>query len=332
MDTLQYTYINFHTTVIRLEVVFYREFTNFASSHSLVSPDINLMPVDSFTYVSRSSECATSWLDHILCSDGNLVQNIKILYGFTFEDHIPLYFEFYAEYSPSPSSESSLPHVEANFVAWDKVSELDIEMYSEYLEESSMSLISGSLLCRENRCNSQNHAENLEKIYSSILELLSEASNFLPCRNSDGFFRRVGWNDHCKILYDTAREKFLAWKISGKPRDGHLFTDMKNSRKLFRNSLNYCHKNELEIKKRKLLESFRIENKNRFWKNVQQMNKISDRQQNTIDNQTDLDEIIKIFDLQYRTTLDDPYSQSNTNCINFKFEISPRLTVSCHIM
>ena len=301
---------------------FYREFSNFASSHSLITSDINSLPPDSFTYVSRSSECATSWLDHALCSNGNILRNFEIMYGFTFEDHIPLYFELHVDSGPHYPNESPPPYLEGNFIAWDKLTEYDVEMYAEYLEEFSMSFIHDSLMCRENNCNNQNHIENLDKIYSIILDHINDASIFFPCRNGDGFLRRVGWNDHCKTLYDEARGKFLEWKIAGKPRDGNLFTCMKSSRKLFRNALNYCRKNELEIKKRKLVESFKIENKNKFWKDVRKINKVDVRKQTMIDNQTELDEIIKIFDLQYRDTLDDSRSQSTNDSSNLS-ENSP---------
>ena len=55
--------------------------------------DILELSCESFTYISSNISCSTSWLDHILSSNGNLIQNIDILYGTTFYDHVPMMFE-----------------------------------------------------------------------------------------------------------------------------------------------------------------------------------------------------------------------------------------------
>ena len=47
---------------------------------------------DSYTYVSSTESCGTSWLDHLIVSDAETVTMIDIKYGFKFCDHIPLIF------------------------------------------------------------------------------------------------------------------------------------------------------------------------------------------------------------------------------------------------
>ena len=39
---------------------------------------------DSYTYVSSTESCGTSWLDHLIVSDAETVTMIDIKYGFNF--------------------------------------------------------------------------------------------------------------------------------------------------------------------------------------------------------------------------------------------------------
>ena len=51
------------------------------------------LPASSFTYISQNSSPAISWLDHNLCSNPQIVSQMKILYGDAPHDHIPIYSE-----------------------------------------------------------------------------------------------------------------------------------------------------------------------------------------------------------------------------------------------
>ena len=82
-----------------------------------------------------------------------------------------------------------------------------------------------------------------------------------------------GWNTYCKELYSNARKNLLDWISDGKIRDGPLFDEMKNSRKLFKDALNFCKRNEIEIRKQMFFESFYEENKTKFWSNARKFDK-----------------------------------------------------------
>ena len=71
---------------------FFKEFSKFVNDFSLNAADIRSLPEDTHTYVSRNNNCSTSWLDHLVVTNTNLVSSISVMYGDTFEDHIPLQF------------------------------------------------------------------------------------------------------------------------------------------------------------------------------------------------------------------------------------------------
>ena len=73
---------------------FYRELLAFANDSHLFISDQIVLPHDSYSYISRNESCGTSWLDHFIVNDMNLVQNIEILYGFKCDDHISDSYDF----------------------------------------------------------------------------------------------------------------------------------------------------------------------------------------------------------------------------------------------
>ena len=69
---------------------FFKELKSFSNENSLIIIDNEALPANSYTYVSSNDSGGTSWLDHVLCSSANIVANINISYGHTFDDHIPI--------------------------------------------------------------------------------------------------------------------------------------------------------------------------------------------------------------------------------------------------
>ena len=73
---------------------FFKELKSFCAIFDLKISSLDNLPADSFTFISRNQTCGTSWLDHIISSNSNMIKNPSILYNFTFEDHIPIKFTF----------------------------------------------------------------------------------------------------------------------------------------------------------------------------------------------------------------------------------------------
>ena len=74
-------------------------------------------------YISPTATCATSWLDHVITSRADLTSNHKILYGLTFYDHVPIFFNltvpFHVNFTTAHNSCIFLPEI----ILWVKVTE-----------------------------------------------------------------------------------------------------------------------------------------------------------------------------------------------------------------
>ena len=59
----------------------------------MCSSDVDFLSKGSFTYLSNSNACSSSWLDHESSSNCVEISKIGIMYEISLCDHIPLYFE-----------------------------------------------------------------------------------------------------------------------------------------------------------------------------------------------------------------------------------------------
>ena len=273
------------------------------------------MPNDTFTYVSSNNICSTSWLDHVISSDFDIISNIHVLYGDSFSDHIPLKFDFKL---PSEVIESRKSQIDHNFqrphiVAWSQVTDDDILEYSEALDFLTQDLLNDAIICNNQFCNNNEHLNYIDEFFSMLGQCILEASEgYLPTISKKGTFRAIpGWNDHCKESYRIARDHFLLWRSIGKPRSGVIFAAMKDAKAVFRRALNFCKNNERNLRKSKLVNSFQHRNKSCFWKNVRQLSPKTISQ--SIDKTNDPVEINNIFTNKYRSILQDDSCSSNYN-------------------
>ena len=290
---------------------FYKELENIVSNFSLKVIDVDILPADTFTYVSRNTVCSTSWLDHIVTSNSDIIGEIEIKYGVTFEDHIPISCILKIPDIPvirdnvSPKNENTMK----NSIKWDKVTNENCKQYSEFLDYLVENFFSDAIMCREPSCQKEDHKNEIDKTYDFICKaILLAGETYLPGYPNNNRYKQVpGWNIHCKQLYQDAREKFLTWMGYGKVRYGQLFEDMKNSRSAFRNALKFCEKNEWKIKKQNFVNSFLERNKGDFWKLARKQN-IKNNCSQTINGKSDPGEILEIFKCKFKEILDDPAS------------------------
>ena len=72
---------------------FFNNFEHQMFAHSLSFCGVMQWPASAPTYQSQNCSATTSWLDHIVYSNPQLVSQIRILYDDTLHDHIPIYYE-----------------------------------------------------------------------------------------------------------------------------------------------------------------------------------------------------------------------------------------------
>ena len=291
---------------------FFCELSDFSSNHGICIYDVVKLPANSFTYISCNTPCSTSWLDHLLTSNDEIISNFRIGYDKTFVDHLPILFELATPHSQicDENVRDFKSNSERFFVQWDRVSWDQKELYASYLDYLVNDFINPGLICRDKNCNDIAHKTDIENCFEFIKKSIFSASAlFLPIKqNNNAFKNRPGWNKNCKELYDIARQKFLRWVSEGKIRSGTSFDDMRSSRADFRKALNYCKKNEFLFRKQNFLHNFREGNMNRFWKDVKNINPRTN-QSNTIDGISNTSKIVEFFSDTYKKILDDPQSR-----------------------
>ena len=198
-----------------------------------------------------------------------------------------------------------------HFVKWNKVSNDDKRDFSELLDSILNEFFIDGIICCDKFCSNESHKHDLETAYTYLVEAVKFSSDTcLPSFSSQLKSKVIpGWNKHCKGLYAIARDRFFLWNSIGRPRSGVIFEDMKQARIEFRNSLNYCRKNEQKLKKEAFLESFKEKHKTNFWAKVR---KISPNNKNsqTIDGISDPLKINKLLSEKFRVIFDNPGCRS----------------------
>ena len=281
---------------------FWNELKHFVDELNFIIADYNVLPTESFSYLSPAHS-TTSWLDHVLTSDSNLVSDIKILYGDTIFDHIPISFSLilpnYKEKVIFPKKETNIDKNE--FILWNKMTELEIASYNEKIKGFLDEYNNEALYCNQINCNCESHLDLLQDAYTFLLRMLKKASCDFTIQNKNSHKKVVpGWNVHCRELHAIARSKFLIWKDTGKLRAGPDYENMKNSRAEFKNALNRCKANENEIRRENLAKSFALKDKSCFWKDVKKLKPKSDSTFHNVDNKNDPKEIAELFSEKYK--------------------------------
>ena len=272
--------------------------------------DIIQLLASFFTYISQSSSATTSWLDHIACSNPQLVSQIKILYGDALEDHIPIYCEVAI---PCINSETNLQdqHSEKFHIKWDNISDDQKTLYSDNLDELAIEIWADVLSCNLSICYDPSHQRQLDYVYSALVESLHVAAFPLNVKSKNSRRQIPGWNWYCRDLHADGRKHFLNWCRNGRPRNNELFEVMKTSRAAFKNALKFCRRNELRIKKAILLSKFEQKKTKEFWKEVRKI-KGNTTVSRCIDGTSILQDTVKIFDRKYKEVLDNSECQAHS--------------------
>ena len=282
---------------------FWNEVINFANNLNLSIHDLSCLSFDSFTYLSPSHN-STSWLDHVISNLGKRVLNVSILYDISIYDHFPISFEILA--SVQRVNYVSGHQIERSLVDWPKMSSEDIELYSNKLDHCINHIKNEGLDCRTKGCSDPNHKLLLRNSYEGLIGGFHVAAQDFRFISGRQFNIIPGWNEHCRELYQVARQKFLGWKLGGKLRIGESFENMKNARRNFKRALDYCKSNELKIRNDRLLSSLRGGKSSEFWKTVGKENGKAKLNIAEVDGVSDPCEMVELFSNKFKTTFVNP--------------------------
>ena len=289
---------------------FFHCLSQFLNENSLVLSDVNSLPANSYTYISPTSACNCSWLDHVCVSSPSIISDHKILYGTAVYDHIPFSFNLKLPHFCNPDFNVNHKSNEQK-IKWDAVKDHDKQTYADALDNICIGISYDVLLCRNNTCNDTSHKIVLDKLFCDLTDAIKSASSCLPGMKIRHKNTVIGWNTHCKDFYNLAREKYLIWHNGGRNRSGDDFEAMKTARSRFKNALKYCKENEKQIKHEVLLGKFENANKTQFWKEISKINGSGTSNTIQIDSETSAEKTVKIFDDKYKRVLDDSSCQTH---------------------
>ena len=316
---------------------FYIDLSNFVKMLSLNIVDILYLPIDSFSYISSNEYCSTSWLDHIISSDTNIINNIKILYDISFSDHIPIKFTLKLDLNISIINNNNNINSVKYLVLWDKISSADIEIYNNHLDFYLNSYCNEAIMCSNNNCSDPNHKQLLDEAYEYLTKSMDYSCDHMKKAVGNKKYSHIpGWNEYCKEYYLISRNKFIEWKENGRIRSGELFNEMKNARKNFKNSLKFCKNNELKIKKENILKSRNNCNQKEFWKNIKNVTKkTSSNHYSSMDGKNCPYDVVNVFSNKYEKTFNNENLQSfprdfddNLNDLNESNTYNARISLS----
>ena len=251
---------------------FTHELYDFCSNESFTIADKQLCDDDSFTFLSEAHN-TVHWIDHFLLSNNlmSTCDNIYIDYGYVTSDHYPVIGTFNMSCLQNTYNSGSFS---CDKVPWDKLSDEDLHRYSDLAKEylDNVVIDRNLLLCRDIDCDNPFHISATDQLYHNIVDSLSHASRQFANSSKKRHFNQVaGWNDYCSASHSDAREAFLHWVRSGKPRQGLTFDDMKKTRAYFKYTLRLCKanlsKNHADSLARKLLSK----DTKQFWKEIKKL-------------------------------------------------------------
>ena len=284
---------------------FWKELLTFTQSLSLFFVDEKL-PQDTFTYLCPAKD-STSWLDHIFASKPAMqgISNIYIDYNSSIYDHFPLCFEYAFQVEQVYVKKTGIQI--KKMVNWSRVNEKDKIIISGKIDDlikQSNSIEEELLCCTCVNCKDPKHLEHIDKIFELLKMILFRSTENYLYDNIKMFKVIPGWNEYVKDLYATAKREFLTWKNKGKPLTGFYRDGMRSTRALFKNALHFCKVNEEDIRREKMVDSFKNKNYKEFWNEVYKVKKNNDVLPSKIDDDNDYIDIANNFANKYKSILD----------------------------
>ena len=160
--------------------------------------------------------------------------------------------------------------------------------------------IPNGVKCTNPDCLCPSHANDIDTLYDNIIEVLSECSKKLE---NDKYIGKQcgipGWNDLVKDVHAAARDAYLLWKDSGKPRQGVIYDLMKQTRSKFKYALRVCKGNKNSIISDKIAEAMCAKNDRTFWREIKNSSNSKIKLSNVVGNAQGSDNISGMWQEHY---------------------------------
>lgn len=251
---------------------FFPDFVKFSVDNNLLTSDLNRLH-DVATYISDDG-LKMSWVDHILSNNAvdKLITNVTVLNDIIVSDHRPISFSVLCDYSSNSNSVNAMSSstvTDSIVPQWNNCDAATLNYYAAYLDNLLRNInIPYDALFDNSR--HQSYRSKIDKFYDDIITCISKAiGDVIPSHKRPvSSFNVPGWNTFVQEKHEAARQAFLAWVGSGRPRFGYYFDVMKRTRALFKLALRHCKNNLEELKADACAESLLDKDSRKFWNNV----------------------------------------------------------------
>ena len=124
----------------------------------------------------------------------------------------------------------------------------DLAQYKVLTEQSltTIKLNHSLLMCSDSECSDQTHIASIDAMYNSVICALGTASNvFMQETIMQKRYATIpGWKKFCQDAHSQARNAFLWWARSGRPRSGVIFQTMLQTRAAFKQAFRHCRRSD----------------------------------------------------------------------------------------
>ena len=231
-----------------------------------------LLPENTFTFLSDVWN-TTSWLDHCVCTNDahDAIRDIKVDYNGAVSDHFPLSLEISMAHVPALLNVNNnvMPKLDWGRIHHDVI--YNYTSHSEFLLQQ-MEIPTAALSCKDCSCSDNEHISQINEFYCGIIDKLSIASRDLCKQSAHAGRARPGWNDYAADFHNAARESFLLWRNSGKPRHGYIFDLMTRTRARFKYALKGLKRKEDTLRRDALANKLLKYPPEKLWKEIRHIN------------------------------------------------------------
>lgn len=260
--------------------LFFKELINYCDEQFLTCVDVDVLGMDSDNYSYISQVYGTcSWLDHCVVTQAakQCVTDVRIKYDSMISDHLPLIIECnLTVLTPK------VPQIieSDKKVIWGQRSDDQIAKYKNECNNllKSIDFPAEFTCCANNYCNDSYHGHILDKLYSDIITALRTAATVSKEEGQGGARRSargpriIGWNKHVAGAHRNARSKFIEWDSCGRPKSGSVYSDMCDSRRIFKSRLKWCQDHQDQIRMDALADKHREGDFCGFWQSTAKIN------------------------------------------------------------
>ncbi len=256
---------------------FYNCLQNFAIGNKLCMSDSNRLS-NVVTYCNDAGT-AESWIDHVLCSPAldDLLCNVQVLEEFVSSDHKPLAVTFDGLVDLKPSNQHTDIEGRSNrdiMIDWSKADEMSILNYRLHLDNmlTQLNIPNTALIGSE---LSECVKYEIDDYYNSLMSTIFSACKMcLPMRRVQPMRDYVipGGNDIVSDKHRLARDAYLAWAMTGKPRCGPEHWLMSRTRSQFKFALRYCKQHEDSVRSDLFASSLAVKDYRKFWNDIRKTN------------------------------------------------------------